>query len=286
MPLLLFIKTEKQIAMPSKVVFIRRKIGDSRIPQDVYAESSKKIGSYFEGSKVGGRLPISLEKQILPVILGIDPNDFTYNKLVSDFYADLVTAIPFGEEGLRLEIGLGDDELPLNDMDYIRYHHAKRHPMVAESSETAQPQRIKWFIFDPTIKEKKEEVSLNLKIQATQEFAKILNDEEKLAQILTLYGERDTRSLAKTKKQLLLSNYMDQSHGQFIKYATDKNLETLAFINDLISAEILSKVGNAIYDGEEKIGDDTDGAVKYLKDKKNSATLVRLKARLDAFGRI
>ena len=54
-------------------------------------------------------------------------------------------------------------------------------------------------------------------------------------------------------------------------------------INECISKEILRKVGNAIFNADENIGNSMDEAVLYLKDKQNSGVYTMLKARLESF---
>lgn len=293
-PIIHFI--HKTISMSSKKVFIRRKIGDTRIPNDIYSESSRIIGSYFEGSRPGGRLPKDLEDKIMPNILGVSATDFSYGKMVADFYAEIATDVPFGSNGLELEIGTDKNGMPINEMDYIRYEHARRHPFVGANLDAANANtQARWYIYDPAEKEKQDEAALSLKMKATEEFMKISNNDEKLDQLLLLYGE-DPATMNRTQKQIKIDEHMSgkylpensdiNSHQQFIEYVTNKDLELMAFVNQLISNEVLTKYGNAIYEGEEKLGDNMGETIRYLKDKKNSAAYVRMKAKMEAFMRV
>ena len=48
----------------------------------------------------------------------------------------------------------------------------------------------------------------------------------------------------------------------------------------MVSAGVLRKIGNQVIFIDEVIGDTTENAIVYLKDKKNSGTLTILRAKL------
>ena len=84
-------------------------------------------------------------------------------------------------------------------------------------------------------------------------------------------------------KEISLEDEVNKDPSNFISLASDKNLEIKALIETLISAEVLRRIGTAIINGDETIGQTDEDAVVYLKDKKNSAVLVSMKARLKEF---
>ena len=67
---------------------------------------------------------------------------------------------------------------------------------------------------------------------------------------------------------------------KFLRIATDKNLELKAEIGEMVSAGVLRKIGNQVIFIDEVVGDTTDNAVVYLKDKKNSGQLTVMRAKL------
>lgn len=67
---------------------------------------------------------------------------------------------------------------------------------------------------------------------------------------------------------------------QFIRVATDKNLELKAEIEEMVSAGVLRKIGNQVIFIDEVLGETIDDTVVHLKDKKNSSKLTLLRAKL------
>jgi hypothetical protein len=84
-------------------------------------------------------------------------------------------------------------------------------------------------------------------------------------------------------KELRLEKILKSDPAGFLGIATNKDLEIISMINECISKEILRKVGNAIFNADENIGNSMDEAVLYLKDKQNSGVYTMLKARLESF---
>ena len=100
--------------------------------------------------------------------------------------------------------------------------------------------------------------------------------------VLRVYGYAPDM-LTVSEKELTLEELQEDSPEMFIDIVTDKNLESTALIEHLLTAEALRKVGNSILDGDVVLGDSMEEAVLYLKGKKNSQILTALKAKLRAF---
>ena len=96
-------------------------------------------------------------------------------------------------------------------------------------------------------------------------------------------GERVFIDIQQDEKELQLEELQEDNPLYFIDICKDKDLALTALINEALSAEALRKVGNSILDGDITLGDSMEGAVLFLKDKKNSNVLTAIKAKLKAF---
>ena len=67
---------------------------------------------------------------------------------------------------------------------------------------------------------------------------------------------------------------------QFIRISQDKHLKMKSEIEEMISTEILRKIGNQIIYQDEILGDTLQDTVIHLSDKKNSGKLTTLRAKL------
>ena len=106
--------------MSTHLVTILRRPNYTNLPDDVYAESKRKIGSVFtaSGDIIRG-LTFAEQKQYLPEIIGISPTDHEFGRACKDYYLNMTVEVPMG--GLDLEVGLDDDGHPLNVIDYVKY---------------------------------------------------------------------------------------------------------------------------------------------------------------------
>ena len=97
-----------------------------------------------------------------------------------------------------------------------------------------------------------------------------------------VYGY-NPKTMDETQKEITLEGELDSNPSEFLMYATDKNIEYQAFIEDCLSNDVLRRVGQSYLNGDETIGNSLEEAVLYLKDKKNSEVYATLKARLKTF---
>lgn len=267
--------------MEIKKVFIKRRTPNNNIPKESYIGTKATIGATLNKSgDINTGLTSEEEVSLLPKVLGLpyDSNDFF--KKMKDFYAALVIRIPFGEE-IELDITTTDTGIPVKPLDYIKYKFALINPEVAKSEAEATNTK-KFYIHNPAAKLQEDYAKLSSKKDAYKEFLKISGDEKKITMIMTVLG-LDTKNVSSQKKELELEKYVDTNPSRFYEVVKDKDLEMKAFIEDCISAQILQKIGNSYIDGDEKIGNNLQEAILYLNDKSNSSTLVKLKARIEAF---
>ena len=68
--------------------------------------------------------------------------------------------------------------------------------------------------------------------------------------------------------------------AKFVRICQDKHLKMKAEIEEMVSSQILRKIGNQIIYQDEVLGETLQNAVIYLNDKKNSGKLTTLRAKL------
>lgn len=266
----------------ARTVVLKRKANVTNLPDHVYAEAKRKIGSTFSknGDTLTG-LSFQEQKKYLPGIIGTDHKDVNFQKEVKKFYQNMTVTIE--QRGTDLEIGLDEEGEPLNLMDYIRYKFACAHPYVAKDEMEMKTNRsYKYYIYDTEIEKVKKLSNVKRRKEAYKEFIKLSADKSKVNQLLMVYGY-SPKTMDEAQKEITLENELEGNPNQFLDYARDKNIQHQAFIQDCISNEVLRRVGNTYLNGDESIGDSLEAAVLYLKDKKNSEVYTTLKARLKTF---
>ncbi len=268
--------------MSSRKVVIKRKANATNLPDHVYAEAKRKIGSTFSanGDTLTG-LTFGEQKKYLPPVIGVDSADVNFQREVKKYYQNMTVTVEHG--GTTLEVGVDEDGNPINLMDFIRFKFACAHPHVAEDEAAIKTNRTyKYFVYDTEIEKVKKLSNVKKRKEAYKEFIKLTADEAKVNQLLMVYGY-SPKTMDDAQKEITLENELEGNPNQFLSYAKDKNIQHQAFIQDCISNGILRRVGNTYLNGDENIGDSLEAAVLYLKDKKNSEVYTTLKARLKTF---
>ena len=261
-----------------KTVFIYRRPNTTNLPDDVYVEAKRRIGSvYKSGGDILKGLTIAEQKKWLPEILGISPTDPTWARQVKRFYANLTIDVP--QEGVTLNIATDEEGNPINVMDFVKYKFALDHPHVSTDQNSS---RGRYFISDPQKEEAAAVSSTRHRKDAYKQLILLSEDESKALQVLKAYGVR-TAGLSSAQIELELEDLLEEDANEFIRVTTDKNLETVSFIWDCIEHGVLRKSGNTFLFGDEVLGDDMEQAVRFLNNKKNSSMLLDIKAKLKAF---
>lgn len=297
---------------PEKVVYIKRKqtfIEESNADPEVveyFGMAFRAVGSYYKqtGKQFGTGLSREEEEILMPEVIGYDPDNERreFRKGISDFYRSINTKIPAG--GLRLNIALKNPEeelsvknLPLNIRDYIIFKHAASHPETAKNYEEAEMYQHKRFYMEDTdhVLSSASDLS-SLEDDARLEYYKINDDESKVAQMLTLLGV-STRKMKFATQQIKLKEFTTIATNQtatlnesklnnFIEVANDKRLHTKYEIEQMISIDVLERIGQRILIKEtgDLIGDDLVSSALWFEDKGNTQEVNVLKARYKEFG--
>ena len=261
-----------------KTVFIYRRPNTTNLPDDVYVEAKRRIGSvYTKGGDILKGLTIAEQKKWLPEILGIAPTDAGWSKQARAFFANLTIDVP--AEGVTLNISTDEEGNPINVMDYIKFRFASSHPHVSTDENSSKG---RYFISDPQKEEAAAVADTRLRKDAYKQLILLSEDADKSIQVLKAYGI-NTDGLTAQQIELELEDLLEDNAAEFIRVCTDKNLETVSFVWDCIERGVLRKSGNTFLFGDEVLGDDMEQCVRFLNNKKNSSMLLDIKAKLKAF---
>lgn len=263
--------------MQKKITIFRRP-NTTNLPDDVYVEAKRRIGSVFtKGGDILKGLTIAEQKRLLPEILGISPTEAGWAKMVRSYFANLTIDVP--QEGVELDISTDEEGNPINVVDYIKWRFASEHPHVAAEESI---NKGRYYISDPQKKEQEAVADTRRRKDAYKQLILLSEDNDRAILVLKAFGVR-TAELSEQQVELELENLLEANPNEFIRVCTDKNLDTVALIWDCIEAGVLRKSGNTFLFGDEILGDDMEQAIRFLNLKKNSAMLLDIKAKLKAF---
>ena len=263
----------------SKKVFLRRRDLGGHLPKQVRAEAKTRLSSiYVNRQPLKGFSPEE-EKKYMQGILDVSPEHVDWPKHSKRFWADMT--IPVGFTGVELEIGKDEDGSPLSIMDYIKYNFAIKHPYVAlTKAEMNADVTKKFYIQDLSREDKAKNNEIKLKKDADREFIKVSSNVKNMKRILRLMSNTNPDRMTEDQIENSLYELKNSNPKKFVRIATDKNLELRAEIEEMVSAGVLRKIGNQVIFIDEVLGETTDDAIVYLKDKKNSGKLTILRAKL------
>lgn len=268
--------------MATRIITVKRRKNPTNLPDHVYAESKRRIGSTFTSNgDVYTGLSFAEQHALMPYVVGVPATDPSFIKEVKDYFRNLTVEVPL--DGVLLEAGTDESGSPLNVMEFVKYKFVVNHPHVAKDMESiAENRSYKYYIYDAA-KEKEEDFQeLGVKKNAYKEFIKLSSEPKKMDMVIRLYLENPNK-MDSAAKELFLEKVLEENPAGFLRTITDKDLEMRSFLEECITKEAVRKVGNAVLVGDEKIGDSVEEAILFLKDKKNSDTLTTLKARAQQF---
>ena len=263
----------------SKKVYLRRKDLDGHLPKAVRAEATMRLSSVYVNRQPLKGFDLADEKKFMEGILDVNPDHVDWPKHSKQFWAELT--IPVGFTGVEFEIGKDDDGNPLSVMDFIKYNFALKHPHVALTKEEMDSKFEKrFYIQDLTRDDKVKNNIIKLKKDADKEFIKLSSNIKSMKRVLRLMSNVNPDRMTEEQIENALYEIKNNKPKQFIRVATDKNLELKAEIEEMVSAGVLRKIGNQVIFIDEVLGETIDDTVVHLKDKKNSSKLTLLRAKL------
>ena len=263
-----------------KTVTLRRKELMNHLPKEVRVTAKSRLGSEYVGRQPLKGVSGDAEKALLNGVLDVEPTHSDWPKHSKKFWAEMSINVPF--EGVTLNVSLDADNNPVDLDDYIKYTFIKNHPHVAKSKEEMGATQ-RFYIHDQNRETLKKHLSIQKRKDADKEFIKVTADVSKLRNVLRVLSPSDGANpdkLNNIQAENALYELKEKDPTKFIKIARDKNLSVRAEIEELISAEVLRKIGNQIIYIDDVIGDTMDDAIVYLKNKKNSGVLTTLRAKL------
>lgn len=265
--------------------------------KDFVSMSKKSIGSYWQSVNTrmpGSGLTFAQMKLIMPRILDVPAEDRDFQKKCTEFFSSLITSVPF-EKGLELEIGLesgntdplGDDNLPIKPMDFVRWRHALGHPQVSATREEGLGNVLKkFYIFDAEVSDATLNTHVEQKDKAMTTYLQIRSAEpEKVKMLMTLLGLDPRRYTGKNAEDLMnqaLREKADKYPEDFNKAYGQNNFEEKYVLRSMTNTGVLKLIGRKYIDPETSsvIGNNEEEAIFYLKDKENADTVMILKARM------
>jgi hypothetical protein len=262
----------------SKVVFLRAEARNGHLPKEVLAEAVRKLSSVFSGRQPLRGLDQEEEKKYLGTMLDVGPEDKEWGRTTRLFWAELRIPVPF--KGVPLEIGLDQNGFPLDLDAYVKYRFAKAHPHVG-NSEADMKKYIKkvFYIQDLSQEAKNKNNSVQVSKLAYAEFIKACEQPKKLKVLITTLGNMSASGMDKETMENILHEICLKEPARFLKLSKDKDLELRAEIHDFLETSVLHKVGNAILDIDDIIGNDIDEAIVYLRNPRYSSQLNTLRVK-------
>lgn len=272
-----------------------------------FGDSKQSIGSYFESSNsraIGSGLTTEEIEVLLPKFVGVQPNHPEFMNKVDFFYKEISTDVAYNG-GIQLQIGMSSvntlpvkkvlnedgstnmdkSNLPLDDMDYIRYKHALNHPQVAENKEGADGNSlVTFYIFDKALVNKQKVAANDLKDQALEVYTEFAKDSNKVDMMLTLLGVNLIDIPEAHERKIKFRELSESDAQRVVDLHKNKDIDIEYSITKMVKAKVLKKVGERYLVAEDNatIGNNLEEAVFYFKDDKNSEVVSMLKARLQS----
>ena len=265
--------------MSKRKIVILRKEPEGHLPKEIRAESRMYISSVYVNRQPLKGVTAEEEKRYLNGILDVPPDHADWPRLTKRYWAEMSIMVPFG--GVQLDISTSTDGEPENVEDYLRYKWMLKHPHVAlNKDEMIGDIRKRFYIQD----EQRELRSKNNKIQtqkdADKEFIKLSDSKSDMRRVYRMMTNQNPDRLTNMEIENQLYSLKGNSPDKFIRIATDKHLKMKSEIEEMVSSEILRKIGNQVIYQDEILGDTLQDTVVHLMDKKNSGKLTTLRAQL------
>ena len=271
------------------------RVNKSRVPADVYKDSVTKVGSEWKSgtSDVLRGLSSDEERIVLPAIIGIEPSSPNWDSKTAEYWADFSLRVP--HEGLVFNIWQGENNLPslANVKDWIAYRFCVLSSKVAVSEDEYSNRDIyPFYIEDNREIVKKKTEKLAIRKEADLEFLKLFKKDAKgrldilkINWVMEMFKKHDStlgsyKDMPDDLKEIYIDEQKDKDAITFLQIIRDDKLEERAFISECVSLGYVNHVGNAYYNGDEKMGDNMDESILYLRDAKHSSVLLSLKERV------
>ena len=263
-----------------KKVIIRRKEVLNHLPKEIRAGAKISIGSIYVGRQPLKGVEGEEAHKLLSSILDVPPGHPEWPRQEKNFWASMTVKVPF--EGKELDISVDEEGNPHNVMDYVTYLWCKKHRQVADSKdEMESTSGKKFYIYDPQRDLLKKSAKVKIQKEADKEFIKASTDAAKMKRLLRLLSKgTNPEKLSDLEVENNLYDIKGREPAKFLKLALDKDLDLRAEIEEMVSKDVLRKIGNQYIYGDETIGDNITDTIVYFKNKKNSGAVNAIRAQL------
>jgi len=262
--------------MQKKIVILRKE-PDGPLPKEIRAESRMYISSVYRNRQPLKGISIEEEKKYLNGILDVNPDHVDWPKHIKDYWANMSIMVGYG--GVELDVSTTEDGEPLNIEDWIRYQWILKHPHVALNKDEMQG-KMRFFIKDT----QRDLRTANNKIQTLKDadkvFIKVSDNKDEMRRIYRMMASDNPDKLTDLDVENRLYALKTDKPAKFIRIATDKHLKLKSEIEEMITLQILRRIGNQVIYQDEILGDTLQDTVIHLNDKKNSGKLTTLRAQL------
>tara|TARA_R110002012_G_scaffold1863_10_gene9018 strand:- start:1136 stop:1945 length:810 start_codon:yes stop_codon:yes gene_type:complete len=264
--------------MAKKKIMILRKESTGHLPKEIQAESKMYISSVYVNRQPLRGVTTQDEKKYLNGILDVGPDHVDWPKHTKNYWAEMSIMVGYG--GVELDISTTNDGEPENIEDWLRYKWVLKHPHVALNKDEMTGSKKRFFIKDL----QRDLRTANNKIQtlkdADKEFIKLSDNKSDMRRVYRMMADDNPDRLTDLEIENKLYALKTDKPAKFIRIVTDKHLKLKAEIEEMMSLQILRRIGNQVIYQDEILGDTLQDAVIHLNDKKNSGKLTTLRAKL------
>lgn len=190
----------------------------------------------------------------------------------SPFWKDYAVIIT--EPEIHLDLSIARDRL-----DYAILKGSKKVATSMREYNEGKYPKAKYVIHDIEEEAKIENVKVLAKKRAWKKLATMSITEMK--QVLKLMGKKADN----TKDEIVentLATIIESNPDEFNKIIEIDNFKTRLLIEDLLSKNLLRKMGSKYLYGDDVIGYNLDEALQYLIDPKNQEILITLQEKLNS----
>lgn len=250
----------------------------------------------FTGSHINYVLPLDESGMQFVEILSKEEKDFIEEKLLmkkdnlnfydthNPFWVGSETLNPFTvsltKEGLELSLD--------NANDFIKYKLVSigyKNQFAPSWDERNDNPEYKWAIIDKGEIVKSKAISNKEKAGAYKYISSIENESEKMHNILTVCGKKQTKDATKDLLYVELTNLIETPKGLelFLSVVNSPNFELNVLIDKAVETGALHKTGTKYRLGSptgDVVGNDKQNLIDTLKQKKNQDLLENIKLQI------
>lgn len=127
----------------------------------------------------------------------------------------------------------------------------------------------------------KKNAKVKVQKEADKEYIKASSDVSKMRRIYRLLAKgSNPDKMTDLEVENNLYDLKSKEPAKFLKLVLDKDLDLRAEIEEMVSKDVLRRIGNQYIYGDETIGENVTDTIVYFKNKKNSGAVNAIRAQL------